>query len=118
MRLALAVLIALLVSGCADTPPAPKPEPPPAVPRVGIVGLIQQHRERAITGENWKDAVAGITRNNREDSGVNIVAVRWEVTVFYDAGQHETVVVDEKPDVKPGQRVRVTGNKIEPLTPR
>jgi hypothetical protein len=118
MRLAIVVMIGLVLGACAETPPPTPAEPPAAVPRIGVVGLIQQHRERGINKDNWKDALVGIIRNDRQDTGVNVVAVRWEVTVFYDAGQQEVVVVDEKPDIRPGQRVRVTGNKIEPLASR
>jgi hypothetical protein len=33
--------------------------------------------------------------------------------VFYDDGTTGTVTVDKRPTVQPGQKVRVTGNKIE-----
>jgi hypothetical protein len=37
--------------------------------------------------------------------------------VLYDDGTTGTVTVDQKPAVQPGQKVRVTGTKIEPVQP-
>jgi hypothetical protein len=33
--------------------------------------------------------------------------------VFYDDGTTGTVIVDKRPALQPGQKIRVTGNKIE-----
>ncbi len=41
--------------------------------------------------------------------------VQYEVTVLYDDGTSGTVTVDEKPELQPGQKVRVQGTKIEPV---
>jgi len=41
--------------------------------------------------------------------------VRYEVTVFYDDGTTGKVMVDQKPELRPGQKVRITGNQIEPV---
>ena len=49
------------------------------------------------------------------DTEGNVISVRYEVTVLYDDSTSGVVVVPEVPDLKPGQRVRVTGNQIEPL---
>lgn len=119
MRLSFALLAALLLSACGFNQPAPLPPADPnATPRIGVVGLVQQSRTRGFTGDNWMDALAGVVRNSDKDDQANVVAVRYEVTVFYDAGQQEVITVEERPDVKPGQRVRVTGRKIEPLPAR
>jgi len=37
------------------------------------------------------------------------------VTVLYDDGTTGTVTVDDKPSLQAGQKVRVTGDKIEPI---
>jgi outer membrane lipoprotein SlyB len=37
------------------------------------------------------------------------------VNVRYDDGTSGVVTVEHKPSYQPGQRVRVVGNKVEPL---
>ncbi|MBL8528783.1 MAG: hypothetical protein JNL68_13935, partial [Burkholderiales bacterium] len=44
-----------------------------------------------------------------------VIRVRYEVTVFYKDGTQGVVIVDQRPAVQSGQRVRVTGDRIEPL---
>lgn len=112
-----ALLLLVMLGACAQ--PAPKPAPPAeitAIPKIGIVGLVQQQRQRALNSDNWKSAIVGVIRNSESDHHANVVSLRYEVTVFYDAGEQGTVVVDQDPGLHPGQRVRVTGNKIEVLT--
>jgi hypothetical protein len=109
----LAVLVALVLGGCSE--PKPKPAVPPAdvaVPRLGVVGLVTEVKERAMTRDNWKGVVGGLFSQDTEG---NVVATRYEITVFYDDSSTGIVKVERKPNLVPGQRVRVTGNEIEPL---
>ena len=114
-RAALAAALAALAAACAE--PALKPSPPPpasesAVPKTGVVGLIVVNKERGLTPENWQDSVKSLFSTDTEK---NVIATRYDVTVFYDDGTSGVVTVDEKPGYQPGQRIRVVGNKIEPL---
>ena len=120
MRLLLSILLTCLLCACA-TPEEPKPKEPAAEapappPRYGIVGLVQESRVRAINDQNWKRAISGILRGNPEDDKANVTQTSWEVTIFFDAGVQETIVLDYDPLLRPGQKVRVIGNKIEPAT--
>jgi hypothetical protein len=118
MRHLLIPLIAGLLLAACETAPKAEPTPPPAVPKVGIVGLVQTKTERAINQANWKTAILGVVRNDHGDQNANVAKTVYEVTVFLDAGQQEVIVLDQDPQLKPGQRVRVTGKKIEVLSPR
>ena len=112
-RAALAAALAALAVACAE--PAlkpPPPEPEAAVPKTGVVGLIVVNKERGLTSENWQDSVKSLFSNDTEK---NVIATRYDVTVFYDDGTSGIVTVDQKPGYQPGQRVRVVGNKIEAL---
>ena len=113
-RAALVGALTALAVGCADpaskpSPPTPEPE---AVPKTGVVGLIVVNKERGLTRENWQDSVKSLFSNDTEK---NVVATRYDVTVFYDDGTSGVVTVEQKPGYQPGQRVRVVGNKIEAL---
>jgi hypothetical protein len=103
-------LVAVL-GACSEPKPKPPPEEVP-IPKLGVVGHISEIKERAMTRDNWKDLVGGLF--SRETEG-NVAYVRYEVTVFYDDNSTGVVKVDEKPAFAPGQRVRVTGNKIDPV---
>jgi hypothetical protein len=119
MRLLLCSLLIGLLCACADTPEKKPPEDTPsAISKIGVVGLVQQRRERAINEKNWKDAIVGIIRNEEQDKHANVSRVVYEVTVFYDAGEQEVIHLDQDPQLRPGQRVRVTGKKIDVLPPR
>jgi len=113
-RLPVLLLIALL-GACAQQEPRPEPVPQVATPRIGVVGLVQEQRKREINTNNWQQVIGGVIRNSEKDMHVNVVSTRYEVTVFFEAGESATVVVDKDPGVQPGQRVRVIGNTIEPL---
>ena len=120
MRLLLSVLLMSLLCACA-TPPEPKAkeeaaEVPSAPPRVGVVGLVQESRVRAINEQNWQRAITGILRGNPEDSNANVAKTSWEVTIFFETGLQEMIVLDYDPLLRPGQKVRVTGKKIELIT--
>lgn len=106
------LLLATLLAGCADQSKRPDPAP---TPRVGVVGLVQEQRDRGITASNWSQAIIGTIMNDDKNYNANVSRRAWEVTVFYDDGRQDMVVVDNDPGLKPGQRVRVTGNKIEPI---
>ncbi|HLB13908.1 MAG TPA: hypothetical protein VJM14_03180 [Burkholderiales bacterium] len=113
-RAALAAALVALAVGCAE--PALKPSPPPpepdAVPKTGVVGLIVVNKERGLTRENWQDSIKSLFSTETEK---NVIATRYDVTVFYDDGTSGVVTVEQKPGYQPGQRVRVVGNKIEAL---
>jgi hypothetical protein len=108
-RASAAIATIALTAACSQ--PAPKPAPPPAVPKLGVVGYVSEVKERGMTQGNWRDAVSTVFSNDPK----NVSNVRYEVTVFYDDGTTGSVVVDSKPAVAPGQKVRITGNEIEPV---
>jgi hypothetical protein len=111
-RAPVAIAIAVLAVACSQ--PAPKPAPPPAVPKLGVVGHVSEVKERGMTQGNWWDAVSTVFSNDPK----NVSNVRYEVTVFYDDGTTGKVTVDQKPAVQPGQKVRITGDQIEPVVRR
>jgi hypothetical protein len=111
MKRAFVLAAALFLAACAQNPPAPKPEPP-AVPRVGTVGHIAEVKTRGMTSSNWLGSLKDLYFN---EHGSNVASVVWEVTLFWDDHSQGTLTLPQKPDVRIGQRVRVTGNKIEPL---
>lgn len=108
-RASAAIATAILAVACSQ--PAPKPAPPAAAPKLGVVGHVSEVKERGMTQGNWWDAVSTVFSNDPK----NVSNVRYEVTVFYDDGTTGNVTVDQKPTVQPGQKVRVTGNQIEPV---
>ena len=108
-RASAAIAAALLAVACSQ--PAPKPEPPAPTPKLGVVGHVSEVKERGMTQGNWWDAVSTVFSNDPK----NVSSVRYEVTVFYDDGTTGKVTVDQKPAVQPGQKVRITGNQIEPV---
>jgi len=77
-----------------------------------VVGLIVVNKERGLTRENWQDSIKSLFSTETEK---NVIATRYDVTVFYDDGTSGVVTVEQKPGYQPGQRVRVVGNKIEAL---
>ena len=120
MRLLLSLLLMSLLCACS-TPPETKvkeeaTEAPAPPPRVGVVGLVQESRVRAINEQNFVRAITGILRGNPEDSNANVAKTSWEVTIFFETGQQEMIVLDYDPLLRPGQKVRVTGKKIEVIT--
>jgi hypothetical protein len=104
------IVFALALAACAQPAPKPKPPEPDPVPKNGVVGLVSEVKTRGITEDNWKGAIGGLFSLDSE-KGVSSRA--FEVTVFYDDGSTGTVTLERRPDPTPGQRVRVTGNKIE-----
>jgi len=80
--------------------------------RIGTVGLVRVIKERGLTSENWLGVVGSLFSY---DSEKDVVRVRYEVTVFYPGGDQSEVIVDRHPGVQAGQKVRVTGNRIEAL---
>lgn len=119
MRFLPSLLLIALLGACGSTPESKKAEPPaevPAISKIGVVGHVQIQQERAIDHTNWKTAILGVIINtSKNDQDATVVRTIYEVTVFYDAGQHEILKLDYDPQLKPGQRVRVTGKKIEVL---
>lgn len=111
----LLLLPVIALAACAAAPPQTPPRQAALTPKVGVVGLVRELQQREINISNWQSVVSGVIRNSDKDDEVNVVRRRYEVTVFYDAGEQGTVVVDDKPDLVPGQRVRVVGDRIEPL---
>ena len=111
MRAGIVALLFAAVAAC--TQPAPKPAPPPAPagpPKLGVVALVSEVKEYGMTKENWQDSIRYLFSNEKDK---NLSSVRYEVTVLYDDGTNGVVKLEEKPDLLTGQRVRVTGNKIE-----
>ncbi len=110
MRALAIALLAAVLAGCAQNPPAAKPEPP-AVTRVGTVGHIAEVRTRGIDHTNLWGSITDLYRNEADK---NVLSTAWEVTVFYEDHTQGTISLPQRPDLRLGQRVRVTGNKIEP----
>jgi hypothetical protein len=76
------------------------------------VGLVRELKERGMTTGNWAGIIGSVFTNETEK---DVIRVRYEVTIFYKDGTQGVVLVDERPTVQTGQRVRVTGDQIEPL---
>ncbi len=113
MKAAFALLLAVLVLAACASDPKPKPEAPPPTPRIGTVGLVSEVKTRGMSRDNWQESVKGVYFN--EASG-NIVRIHYEVTVLYDDQSQGVVTLPERPNLRPGQKVRVTGNQIEALS--
>jgi hypothetical protein len=115
-RPALAAILAGLLGACAAEPTlkpsAPPPELEAAAPKTGVVELVVEKKERGLTRENWQEVVKGLFSTETDK---NVIATRYEVNVRYDDGTSGVITVEQKPNYQPGQRVRVVGNKIEPL---
>jgi hypothetical protein len=108
--LLLAIACAALLAACAEPAPKPKAPPPDPTPKNGVVGLVSEVKTRAITQDNWKGALGGLFSMDPEKG---VASTAYEVTVFYDDGSTGVVTLERRPDLVPGQKVRVTGNKIE-----
>jgi ABC-type glycerol-3-phosphate transport system substrate-binding protein len=113
---AAAVLAAtVLAAACSQPPPKPATPPPPATPKLGVVALVGEVKHRGLSDENWRTYFGKLFST---DTDHNVTRVQYEVTVLYDDGSTGTVIVDEKPSLQAGQKVRVTGNRIEPIQRR
>jgi len=111
-RATLAIAVVLLAAACTQTPAKPAPPAPTGPVRIGVVGLISEVKERGINQDNVRGYFGKLFST---DSDHNILKVQYEVTVLYDDGTSGTVIVDERPEFQPGQKVRVQGTKIEPV---
>lgn len=106
-RLAIALAAAALAAGCSQ--PEKKPAPPvEATPRNGVVGLVSEVKYREPAGNEVVGPLNEIFGTKKDP------ATQWEVTVFYDDGTTGTLKLATRPPVRPGQKVRVTGDRIEP----
>lgn len=111
MKTLLALLAALVLAGCASEPAKPKEEPP-AVPRIATVGHIAEVKTRGMNSQNWLGSLSDLYKN---EEGKNVSSTVYEITVFYEDHTQGVVTLPERPaNIRIGQRVRVTGNKIEP----
>lgn len=117
------LLVAILFAGCSQPPqkPASPPAdaaaskqaaPPTETSRIGTVGLVRELKERGMSSSNWTGVVGSLFSNDTEQ---DVIRVRYEVTIFYKDGTQGVVLVDQRPAAQTGQRVRVTGDRIEPL---
>ena len=111
-RFARAALLALLVAACSEPPKKPAAAVPDPEPRYGIVALVSETKVRDI--KNRDDFMGALNSIWTGDTDKAVVSNYWEVTVFYEDGSTGVVQVDRRPQVQPGQKVRVTGNKGEP----
>jgi len=106
-----AALAALLLAACSQAEKKPAPPPPDPEPRNGVVALISETKNRDISNrDSLMGALSSIMTGDTEKA---VVSHAWEVTVFYDDGTTGVVTVEKRPQLQPGQKVRVTGNKIE-----
>ncbi len=76
---------------------------------------MSEVKERGLSQDNWRGYFGKLFST---DSDHNVTKVQYEVTVLYDDGTTGTVTVDQKPSLQAGQKVRVTGNQIEPIPRR
>lgn len=123
----LALIVAL--SACSQSPQKPRPQQdaqpgaqspagqaskPKAAgtPKLGTIGLIRELKDRGMTTENWAGVIGSVFTNDTEK---DVIRVRYEVTIFYKDGTQGILILDQRPEVQTGQRVRVTGDQIEPL---
>jgi hypothetical protein len=106
----LTVIAAFALAACSQ--PEKKPViPPDPDPKNGVVGLVSETKVRDISDrDSFMGALSSIFSGNTDQA---VASNYWEVTVFYDDGTTGTVIVDKRPALQPGQKVRVTGNKIE-----
>ncbi len=110
-RFAVAVALALALAACAQPPKKPAAAEPDPTPRNGIVALVSETKVRDI--KNRDDMMGALSSIWSGDTDKAVVSNYWEVTVFYDDGTTGVVQVDRRPQVQPGQKVRVTGSRIE-----
>lgn len=89
-----------------------KPETPSGTPRIGTVTLVRELKERGLTTQNWLGVVGSIFNNDTEK---DVIRTRYEVTVLFRDGTQNEMLLDRNPGVTAGQRVRVTGDRIEAL---
>ncbi len=101
-------------AGPALLPPAAQAGKPGESARVGTVGLVREIKERGLTSGNWTGVVGSLFNF---DSEKDVIRVLYEVTVFFADGSQGEVMLDRDPGFKVGQRVRVTGTRIEALDP-
>ena len=111
MKLLAALFAALLLFGCSSEPAKPKVEPP-AVPRIATVGHIAEVKTRGMNSDNWLGSLSDLYKN---EEGKNVMSTVYEITVFYEDHTQGVVTLPARPtNIRIGQRVLVTGNKIEP----
>jgi hypothetical protein len=107
----LAVIAAFALAACSQPEKKPAAPPPDPEPRNGVVGLVTETKIRDISNrDSLMGAINSILSGDTEKA---VASNYWEVTVFYDDGTTGTVIVDKRPALQPGQKIRVTGNKIE-----
>jgi hypothetical protein len=110
-RALVAASLALALTACSEPAKKPAAPPPDPTPKNGVVGLVSEVKTRGIDQSNWKGAIEGLFSL---DSEKGVLSTAYEITVFYDDGTTGVVTVAQRPTVTPGQKVRVTGNKVEP----
>jgi hypothetical protein len=103
--------LVLMLAACSEPAPKPTAPPPDPTPKNGVVGLVSEVKTRGITQENWKGAIGGLFSLDPEKG---VASTAYEVTIFYDDGSSGVVMLEHRPNLTPGQKVRVTGNRIEP----
>ena len=125
LSLACAIALVVACSEPATRADAPTPTTPTArtgapgdasnpagASRIGTVGLVRVIKERGLTSGNWFGVIGSLFSY---DSEKDVIRVRYEVTVLYPGGDQGEVIVYQHPGVQAGQKVRVTGNRIEAL---
>lgn len=111
-RFVLAAALTVALVACTQPPKKPAAAEPDPEPRNGIVALVSETKVRDI--KNRDDFMGALSSIWSGDTDKAVVSNYWEVTVFYDDGTTGIVTVDRRPQLQPGQKIRVTGNKIEP----
>jgi len=128
-RLSIQALALIVVSACSQPAPKPADSPtsasqpqrpggsaaassPSEPSRLGTVALVRPVKQRGLTSENWTGVIGSLFTFDTEKDVTHVV---YEVTIFFTDGTQGDMVVDKDPGVEPGQRVRVTGNRIEAL---
>lgn len=111
IRIARVAVLALALAACSEPPKKPAAAAPDPEPRNGVVALVSETKLRDI--KNRDDFMGALSSIWTGDTDKAVVSNYWEVTVFYEDGTTGIVTVDRRPQLQPGQKVRVTGNKIE-----
>jgi hypothetical protein len=95
-------------------PPSTQAGKPGEVSRAGTVALVREIKERGLTAQNWTGVVGSLFTFDAEK---DVTRILYEVTIFFADGSQGEVVMDRDPGLRAGQRVRVTGTRIEALEP-
>jgi len=126
MRIVLAVLLGLATSALAQSTPAPIPAQAKCA-ECGVVRSVKaiNKEERPTPADNTRPSGLVATIPFGKDAGPPQlgssqkigresvkVSTRWEVVVRLDDGRFQVVMLDEEPDLREGDKVRVDEGRV------